>query len=288
MTDPKRTQAPVEARSNTGPTVYHYTRAATALEHILATGNLRLNPIGGTNDPGDAPPFPEITTGADGLDPGVRPYLDAAAGVHMSCGKHKMACFARDVGASTESPGPDADSSRGWARDRMWAQYGDLHRGVCVAFDRERLETASRALARDGVKYVECSDVQYRDDVTYPMWPYPPEAEEDPEVRYRRWERAILPVHFFTKRRDWVHESEFRILIMDYGPKAAPTEDVFFGDAIRYLVVGSKFPDTYRPCIEKACDDFDVPAYRYRLTGRSASVEPYVDIRSDGRPLGLR
>jgi hypothetical protein len=138
------------------------------------------------------------------------------------------------------------------------------------------------------VKYVECRDVQYRDNVTYPKWIYPPAESETPEMRHRRWEREILPVHFFTKRQDWADEAEFRILVMDYSPGAAAKEDVFFGNAIRYLVVGSKFSDTYRPCIERACDNFDVPAFRYKLVGRSASVEPYVDTRSDGKPLGLR
>jgi hypothetical protein len=29
-----------------------------------------------------------------------------------------------------------------WSRPRMWEQYGDVHRGACLLFDRPRLECA--------------------------------------------------------------------------------------------------------------------------------------------------
>ena len=31
-----------------------------------------------------------------------------------------------------------------WSRPRMWEQYGDVHRGACLLFDRTRLERAIR------------------------------------------------------------------------------------------------------------------------------------------------
>ena len=38
---------------------------------------------------------------------------------------------------STRSP--DEDYRRGYARPRMWEQYGDNHRGVCLVFDKAEL-----------------------------------------------------------------------------------------------------------------------------------------------------
>lgn len=36
-------------------------------------------------------------------------------------------------------PVPDKEFGYGWSRARMWEQYAEAHRGVCLMFDRERL-----------------------------------------------------------------------------------------------------------------------------------------------------
>ena len=50
----------------------------------------------------------------------------------------KIACFSADV-----VPKPGVDPSllfgKGFCRSRMWSQYADAHRGVCLIFDRNIL-----------------------------------------------------------------------------------------------------------------------------------------------------
>lgn len=47
-----------------------------------------------------------------------------------------LACMTMDNPSAT---GPVSTWDRGWARSRMWAQYGESHRGVCLVFDRESM-----------------------------------------------------------------------------------------------------------------------------------------------------
>jgi Protein of unknown function (DUF2971) len=51
-----------------------------------------------------------------------------------------------DYGDDTEPFG------RGYARASMWQLYGDDHRGVCLAFDRERLLAALRSELADSAR----------------------------------------------------------------------------------------------------------------------------------------
>jgi len=178
-----------------------------------------------------------------------------------------------------------AKSSLGWAKDRMWSQYGDQHRGICIALDRGLLEEQAQWLRVLGERFVYWRDVSYRDDSTYPPWPNGATRTGTPESRRMEWEQSILPFHFFTKRQDWEHESEYRILVLDYAAGAMPFVDLDIAAAIRSLIVGAKFPSVYRRCIQKLCDDLRIPAYRYALDGRVATLEEYVVTCSDGISL---
>ena len=45
-----------------------------------------------------------------------------------------------------------------WSRPRMWEQYGDVHRGACLLFDRTRLERAIREQWPDEGRYSDKVD----------------------------------------------------------------------------------------------------------------------------------
>src|SRR5574341_305776 len=252
--------------------VFHYTSAATALERILATGKLRLGPVGGTNDPGDATPFPHVP-GDD-----LRGTVEAANGFHSAAGDHKLACFTRDlVGPET---GVTA-STRGWAKDRMWGQYADQHRGVCIAFDRGQLERTATTLAAPPEKTVHVGVVTYTDTPQKPAWSKGDGMTRD---RFIEWEKQVLPIHHFTKRMDWAAESEYRILLLDYSGERRPHEMLPVEDAIKFIVVGWKFSRVYEPCIAAVCDRLQIPSFRYVLDGRAAGLSRcHIPYRLDGR-----
>lgn len=255
--------------------VFHYTSAATALEHILKTGMLRLGPISETNDPGDPPPFPEVRSREGNGDPGVRPFLEAAMGFHEAGGNHKLGCFALDSEESITVAKDGVSSKFGWARDRMWAQYADHHRGICIAFDRARLEAAAKGIGADANKKIVLGTVSYTDDVQYPLWNIDRVEGGETRRRYVEWLEQMLPAHFFTKRKDWVAEAEYRILLLDFSGDGNPYAYFHAADAVRFVFVGAKFSDVYRPCVQEVCERLRVPAFRYELTGRKAGLSLY-------------
>ena len=108
---------------------------------------------------------------------------------------------------------------RGWARSRMWAQYADNHRGVCLVFDRD--ETIRDIVAQlDAEGDAANGSVTYEDsaapdafvvdanrvDPTYPLT----------AVINQMW--AYRDQLFFRKARDWETEYEYRFLLRREDP----------------------------------------------------------------------
>ena len=103
---------------------------------------------------------------------------------------------------------------------RLWEQYADSHRGVCICFDR----TTLIRVVKDAVRKID--EVTYG-EVTYADGEIAPEAVRIPlkqllerpiEETFDRYVRAHLHDLFFTKLRDWESECEFRFVIdLPYG-----------------------------------------------------------------------
>jgi hypothetical protein len=115
----------------------HFTSAATAFDHILMPGGkLRLGRYGRMQDPAenkDVVPNFEVPS----EPPDAQQRVEAAFRAHRD--RMLVLCLTRDADVrAQESPQFDCC----WARPRMWEQYGDRHRGVCLLFDAARLEHA--------------------------------------------------------------------------------------------------------------------------------------------------
>lgn len=168
--------------------------------------------------------------------------------------------------------------SFGYARPRMWEQYGDDHRGVCLCFQRdELLATLEREANGD-----------------YPAPAVPPGAYRHGAVVYRRtgpdqealtaplasitadpWRGAsgddaydFLVKHrdtlwgelLFAKLDDWEGEREYRWVMLrrdDPNPVFVP-----YRTALKSIIVGEEFPD------------WAVPSLQALNTARSAYGEP--------------
>src|SRR6266511_1303654 len=143
--------------------VFHYTKANTALEHILESMTIRLGPISQTHDPAEGR---REYTGFSAVDVGP-PDFAAWDKVDEVAKRARVACFCRD--GEHSSPDPYAFDFAppwaGWARDRMWAQYADGHKGLCLAFDRRKLIDAfNAAVASRGDRIAQ--EIAYSDDLS--------------------------------------------------------------------------------------------------------------------------
>jgi hypothetical protein len=239
--------------------LYHYTKASTAIEHILASSTIRLAAIPDMNDPWEErSPSIGFTTGYSlpdfQLNEVVRRVLHGA----------RAACFCQDdLPALKGKTWAQAvgSSAFGWARDRMWAQYADNHRGVCLCFDRTTLVSSFReSLAQRG-KCIE-GDVTYDDDDAGTYIDYDEARKVGSEEYARRFREDAAQEHYLRKRKDWEGEREFRIVLLDARPWSGHAR-VPIRDSLKAIIVGHRFSDAYRPCLEVLHRDLGIRTFKY-------------------------
>ena len=216
--------------------VYHYTRAETARDFILKSSTLRLNTFSETNDPRESKAwtFNLWTTGK--YDLGRYNMQEMSAWFsNVLKSKARLACFVRDQAPLTGDHTRDI-LQRGLARARMWAQYADKHRGVCLVFDKARVIKAVTAHLSPRLCWV--GDVVYRDH--YIVRSAPPhefainvdELEAlGPEQYAQRHVDLYHHQLFFEKLTDWKDEVEWRVVVLgqDEDPLHLPIESALVG-----------------------------------------------------------
>jgi hypothetical protein len=188
--------------------------------------------------------------------------------------RRMLACFSRD------RPGMVYHrylplGGHGYVRDRMWAQYADNHRGVCLFFDRATLEsTFHEQMAKHGIALA--GDVSYCDQVALAVAPH--DTAEYERIGRTAWLKQmgerVAKECSFVKRSDWESEQEYRLLfIPDSSPERRAQETIWIRGALAAICVGDRFPEGLLPCIRAVCDREKINAFRMRYIG-DPSVEP--------------
>lgn len=227
----------------------HYTTALAAFEHILPTRKLRLSPYRMMRDPVETKAFPFVAefSGADRPDL-VAPFLDAAQHINRLRDGVRLLSLTRDAAACSA----DHDVVFGccWARPRMWEQYGEIHAGACLVFDRAALV---QCLKDHGVQYVD--EVRYRPaGIAGSQGSVLSDSRLFRRETLHRAAREHLDRHhedlLFLKSEDWAAEFEFRAALLD------PSTDYAFlpyRDALSAVLVGERFPKWQLPAARAAC-----------------------------------
>ena len=214
--------------------VYHYTKRETALEKILPTGKIMLNVLEKTNDPREYLDW--SITGIGGSDD-MKPFWQALALVNENRKqKTKVLCMTLDDVQHRRL----GLMRRGFARSRMWAQYGEAHKGMCLIFDKSALEAEiQRATAVPENCY--CRPVQYTDqdfgiELDFNLMG---ETEAAVQCGVDSYIRGHIDRLFFTKLVDWRDEMEYRAMI--YDDKTGPLFAAI-GSCLKGIVLGPEFP----------------------------------------------
>lgn len=242
--------------------VYHYTKAETFTKKILPSNSLRLSPYTETNDPKESKAW---RFGAMVLDPQLHSLsdwaqkdLDATMNRELK-ERTNVVCFSCD-GPLTGDHIRDIQF-RGWCKPRMWAQYGDDHKGVCLVFDRERLESAF-AKAFNGKRPMAIGRVEYRDRTIVSRLDDPTYAVVIDELTRLGWEdfvrfhlRHSYKRLFFEKSVDWSTEAEYRCVVWGGDGKAV---NVDFGDSLRGVMFGASATDETIDTIYDAVHGLDI------------------------------
>ncbi len=206
----------------TNPTelVYHYTTVKTARDYIVAQRKLKLGSIRKTNDPKETGNW-KFTLGTNRGANLMEYYPEELSAKMTDALKEftKVACFCQDTPPLTGDSIRDL-FSRGWTKPRLWSHYASEYRGVCLAFNRTRLDAAirnhfaNRAHVFAGeVSYVNRSiPYDWQGDFTI-IREYLDSLGFDGYIQ-SHIEQSVRPL-FFEKMADWRDEREFRWLVFD-------------------------------------------------------------------------
>lgn len=243
------------AYGSPGKLLFHYTTAATAFEKILPDKTIRLSRYARMRDPLEAQHWPEPTAfWVDPDDPNQEQLELARMAVVV-----RAKAAARLVSLTTDANdyGDEVEPfGRGYARASMWQLYGDDHRGVCLAFDREQL-LAELANALADSSQIIAKRVQYVKALRPDSLPSEPPRDSSVEAfnaavdDYLKNNADRL---LFTKLLDWAGENEFRFVAVTHRDEDGDVPlDVPFGDSLRAVICGHELPPWQRAGGEIIC-----------------------------------
>lgn len=225
--------------------VYHYTSTSVLVNHILPSGKVKLSRFSTTNDPREYKNWVFDFRAQGGFEDGAsfaKLEKQASDWMKRTC---RILCTTMDGPCST-TPSIDSIYDRGFCKPRMWAQYSENHCGVCIVFDRCKLDSCIQALS-DGGHEVVCGPVVYRNRTRAKhLWDSDAFSLDYDAVRRFGLNNALkshLSAHckelFLEKASDWADEREYRWIA--YAPEDG---DLFvsFNGALSGVLVGDRCP----------------------------------------------
>jgi Protein of unknown function (DUF2971) len=279
------------------PLYAHYTSAQIAFEHVLPESRIRLSPYRRMRDPAEnkdiVPGTGDYGIDADTFDESVRAMIGEIKARRDRC---------RLLSLTHNDASARATFGCCWARPRLWEQYADKHRGVCLLFDAEHLTRAMQVTFSAHqiqswfreVVYTEAgiagSTLRYLSD------PRIFDAAQRADAVTEFIERNTADF-FFLKTDDFKTEHEYRIVIMagDEPDASAPGSPVSFegeyayveyGDALVAVVVGERFPNWQLLGANRACERANALLGKVGWENRRPiAFPPILDHRADGTPI---
>ena len=234
--------------------IYHYTTRELALTRILVQRRLKVSTFSSTNDPRESKDWEfDLSWRGERGPPNIESHAEMKrTATDRAKRTVKLLCMSSDDGVAVEKDPLDM-FARGFARPRVWAQYAENHKGVCLVFVREALH---RTIVDQLGAHAEIyhGSVDYSNDESDREGAFSLDRDQIDEVGLA----SVLSDHirnfhkhlFFTKAGDWSTEFEYRWVVDS--PSVDP-EFVSFGDALVAVVVGADFHEVYDASLRPLC-----------------------------------
>lgn len=224
--------------------LYHFTTLSTAIEKILPTQAIKMSPLQDVNDPKESRLDGFSAKTKSGI-PGEK-YREFAAslGEYLRC-YVKVFCATEDT-MSAEDLKNDLTLGQACFKPTMWAHYGELHRGVCLVFDRPKLQEAiSKRLASNNIEH-RFASVEYAHNLFDTCYLISVEEIDASQQNARKVGSDRFSTNhrelFFLKHLDWQHESEWRAVAL--GTKRGSIY-VPYMESLASVIVSMDFPAVY-------------------------------------------
>jgi hypothetical protein len=238
-------------------TLYHYCPLATAIEHVLPQRQLLLNLVGKTNDPRENKSFVFAATGMNLPDVRTLHNLDSkiSQAIRKDC---KMLCLCADDG-----------DYFGYEQSRMWAMYGDNHKGVCIGLDTAKFIDENKDKIRsDRFKKIDYVPLSLRRQMHHKKIDHDKIEELGIEKYIEDFRNENMDYLFFTKNAEWESEHEIRLI---YISDRKDNDYCQIRKSVKAIYLGVDFNEYYLPSIQSLCKGIDIFRLEYgdvRLTDK--------------------
>lgn len=248
--------------------LFHYTSLETALEFILSDKQLKFSSFKRVDDPCEKG-IRNISVNWSSTDNIDETKIDS---VHyhnlinnIRLNESKLLCFsknARDIDISG-SKVLDLDKyyRTGFFKPRMWAQYGQKNRGICIAFSRESMVQEVKEQYPYSKFYR--GEIKYTDSIQETRKAYHLQANTNLINDFRNF---FIDSHlstyrnefFFTKNTDWKDENEYRLLLINESNECYLNIE----KSIRAIFCGIDFPSAYMSSLKNLVRFMDIDIFR--------------------------
>lgn len=219
--------------------LFHYTKLSTAIEHIIPSLTLKLRTLDEMSDPNESIKTVMYIDEYDedriiSKDKGLINYV-------LGC---RIASFcSNDIPKIILKKGKSEYSKHnvlGYKKSRMWCQYGDRHKGVCLVFDKEKLKKKFE----DAGGFLE--EITYTEDLGIPKL----QAALCQESAYSDYLKINKNSLFMTKYLDYRDEYEVRGLVFD-----TSIQYIDIKDCVKGIILGYNVSKVYHPLIKKIAEE---------------------------------
>ncbi len=195
---------------NSTDALFHYTSRVNAIDYILSTGSLRLSPFYRTNDPLEYKDWMIGITGGLLKDNENKLFLNLES-IYNTIIKNKTFFLSFSENRINKSV-----KTQGYNRSRMWSQYAEHHKGVCLVFSEKKiLEEANKEKTPRNIIIID--SVCYKNNLPEKGFVLNKKILNNHNLTQKVFEfieRNIKNI-LFVKAKDYYHESEKRLVYID-------------------------------------------------------------------------
>lgn len=214
-----------------GETLYHYTKLNTFIEFILPTMELQFTKIKDSRDPYENKKFVSISEDNNKVPEEKR---EKYTKLFEKVRNVQILCFCFSMKSEFEA---------GY-NSRMWNQYAEDHRGVCIGIDKNIFEKELQKINNN----------IFKDDCLKQVWYHKPyngrssvffDSQKEIETNLLNNKENLL----LTKFNDYKEESEMRALY--YSNESEELLKINIEESIKTITLGDNMPEIYKKMIRK-------------------------------------
>ena len=231
--------------------IYHYTSFNSACM-ILDTKRVRLSSLVNTNDPLE---FMDKSLNIIEHDiHNTTRTIDCELNKSFVERQNivRLLCFSVDFPCIGEEKNQEYTGNllfKGWARSRMWAQYADNHRGVCLVFDKDEFRKDFGKLRNDDIEIFHDQKITYTNnlsDLDENMTHVSNNDKIDGSFEHFYLDEKRRK-YLFQKCEDYRDENEYRFVLADKKLKS-PNEEKYveYTTSLKAIILGPRFPKNIR------------------------------------------